>query len=73
MFDIYHAVRAEGLSAGEWYSGTVTLADIDELFRRAEKRKAVELVPDSSRASERTVALLNNGHRAPKSCLAELL
>lgn len=43
ILDIYHAVRAESLSAGEWYYGTVTLGDIVELFKEAEKEKAVEI------------------------------
>jgi hypothetical protein len=44
ILDIYRAVRAESLSAGEWYYGSVKLEDIDELFKRAEKEKAVEIV-----------------------------
>jgi hypothetical protein len=44
ILDIYHAVRAESLSAGEWYYGTVKLDDITELFKSAEKEKAVEIV-----------------------------
>ena len=47
LLDIYRAVRAESLSAGEWYCGKVSLADIDELFRAAEKEKAVEIRPNS--------------------------
>ncbi len=43
ILDIYHAVRAESLSAGEWYYGTVKLEDIEELFKAAEKEKAVEI------------------------------
>ncbi len=43
ILDIYHAVRAESMSAGEWYYGTVTLADIEALFKTAEKEKAVEI------------------------------
>jgi len=43
ILDIYHAVRAESMSAGEWYYGTVTLADIEALFKAAEKEKAVEI------------------------------
>ena len=43
VLDIYRAVRAESLSAGEWYYGTVHLADIEELFKEAEKVKAVEM------------------------------
>jgi peptidase M28-like protein len=43
ILDIYQAVRAESLSAGEWYYGTVGLEDIDALFQAAEKEKAVEI------------------------------
>ncbi len=43
ILDIYRAVRAESLSAGEWYYGTVRLEDIEELFKTAEKEKAVEI------------------------------
>jgi hypothetical protein len=43
ILDIYHAVRAESLSAGEWYYGSVRLEDIQELFRLAEKEKALEI------------------------------
>ena len=43
ILEIYHAVRAESLSAGEWYYGTVTLQDIDTLFKAAAKEKAVEI------------------------------
>ncbi|MGD0921211.1 MAG: M28 family metallopeptidase [Terriglobia bacterium] len=45
ILDIYRAVRAESLSAGEWYYGTVKLEDIEALFTTAEKKKAVEIVP----------------------------
>ncbi|HUU13091.1 MAG TPA: M28 family peptidase, partial [Terriglobia bacterium] len=41
ILDIYRAVRAESLSAGEWYYGTVRMEDIEELFHLAEKEKAV--------------------------------
>jgi hypothetical protein len=41
ILDIYRAVRAGSLSAGEWYYGTVRLEDIEELFNLAEKEKAV--------------------------------
>ncbi|HLY63546.1 MAG TPA: M28 family metallopeptidase [Terriglobia bacterium] len=44
ILDIYHAVRAESLSAGEWYYGTVRLEDIETLFKLAEQEKAVEIV-----------------------------
>ena len=44
ILDIYHAVRAESLSAGEWYYGTVRLEDIETLFNLAEKEKAVEIL-----------------------------
>ncbi len=43
ILDIYKAVRAESLSAGEWYYGTVKLEDIEALFKAAEKEKAVEI------------------------------
>ncbi len=43
ILDIYKAVRAESLSAGEWYYGTVTPEAIEELFKSAEKMKAVEI------------------------------
>ena len=44
VLDIYRAVRAESLSAGEWYYGTVKLADIEDLFKRAATEKAIEIV-----------------------------
>jgi len=44
ILDIYRAVRAESLSVGEWYYGTVKLEDIEALFTAAEKEKAVEIV-----------------------------
>jgi hypothetical protein len=44
ILDIYHAVRAESLSAGEWYYGTVKLADIQDLFNRAAGEKAIEII-----------------------------
>ena len=43
ILDIYHAVRAESLSAGEWYYGTVKLEDVEALFKAAEQEKAVEI------------------------------
>jgi hypothetical protein len=43
ILEIYLAVRAESLSAGEWYYGTVRLEDIEELFKAAEEEKAVEI------------------------------
>ncbi len=43
ILNIYHMVRAESLSAGEWYYGTVRLEDIQELFKLAEAEKAVEI------------------------------
>ncbi len=43
ILDIYRAVRAQSLSAGEWYYGKVTLEDIEALFTAAEKEKAVEI------------------------------
>jgi hypothetical protein len=45
VLDIYRAVRAESLSVGEWYYGTVRLEDIEGLFTAAEKQKAVEITP----------------------------
>jgi len=44
ILDIYRIVRAEALSAGEWYYGTVTLDDVEALLSAAEKEKAVEIV-----------------------------
>jgi hypothetical protein len=44
ILEIYYAVRAESLSVGEWYYGTVKLEDIEALFSAAEKEKAVEIV-----------------------------
>ena len=44
ILDIYRAVRAESLSVGEWYYGTVKPEDIEKLFEAAEKAKAVEIV-----------------------------
>ena len=43
ILDIYHAVRAESLSAGEWYYGTVKLEDIEELFNKAVEAKVIEI------------------------------
>jgi len=43
ILDIYRAVRAQSLSAGEWYYGKVRLEDIETLFNAAEKEKAVEI------------------------------
>jgi hypothetical protein len=43
ILDIYRAVRAESLSVGEWYYGTVKLEDIESLFTEAERKKAVEI------------------------------
>lgn len=43
ILDIYRAVRAESLSAGEWYYGTVKLEDVEELFNAAQKAKALEI------------------------------
>ena len=44
LLDIYRIVRAESLSAGEWYYGKVTSEDIEALFNAAEKEKAVAIV-----------------------------
>jgi len=43
MLEIYRIVRAESLSAGEWYYGTVTPEDVEALFAAAEKEEAVEI------------------------------
>jgi hypothetical protein len=43
ILDIYRAVRAESLSAGEWYYGTVRLEDVEQLFNLAEMEKAVTI------------------------------
>jgi hypothetical protein len=43
ILDIYHAVRAESLSAGEWYYGTVTLDLVEDLFKLAEKQQVLEI------------------------------
>jgi hypothetical protein len=44
ILDIYRAVRAESLSVGEWYYGTVKPEDVEAFFTTAEKKKAVEIV-----------------------------
>jgi hypothetical protein len=41
--EIYQAVRAEQLTAGSWYYGTVTLKDVVELLDAAVKAKALTL------------------------------
>jgi hypothetical protein len=33
--EVYEAVAAEALSAGEWYYGTVKMADVKEALERA--------------------------------------
>jgi hypothetical protein len=43
ILDIHRAVRAESLSVGEWYYGTVKLEDLEAFFTTAEKKKAVEI------------------------------
>ena len=48
ILDIYRALRAQSLSAGEWYYGKVTLEDIEALFTAAEKEKAVEIMTTSA-------------------------
>lgn len=48
ILDIYRAVRAQSLSAGEWYYGKVTHEDIEALFTAAEKEKAVEIMTTSA-------------------------
>ncbi len=37
-------MRAESLSAGEWYYGIVRLEDIEELLNNAQKQGAIEFV-----------------------------
>ncbi len=51
LLDIYHAVRAESLSAGEWYYGTVKLEDIEALFNAAQKEGAVEIATRAAPAA----------------------
>jgi hypothetical protein len=43
LLDIYRIVRAESLSAGEWYYANVKPEDIEALFNAAEREKAVEI------------------------------
>ena len=43
LLDIYRAVAAEADSAGDWYYGTVSPADITALFRSAEKAGLVRM------------------------------
>lgn len=42
-YDIYKAVYAEGMAAGRWYYGTVTLADVSRLLDAAVEAKALTL------------------------------
>jgi len=53
ILDIYRIVRAEALSAGEWYYGKVKLEDLEALFTAAEKEKAVEITgaPPAAKAT----------------------
>jgi hypothetical protein len=44
ILDIYRAVRAESLSAGEWYYGKVSLKDIEDFIEAAASAKALEIV-----------------------------
>jgi len=44
ILDICRIVRAQALSAGEWYYGQVTLEDIETLLTNAEKEQAIEIV-----------------------------
>jgi hypothetical protein len=44
ILDIYRAVRAESLSAGEWYYGKVSLKDIEEFLEAAARAKVIEIV-----------------------------
>jgi hypothetical protein len=53
LLDIYHAVRAESLSAGDWYYGTVQLRDIEALFNAAQKEGAVHISAKPSSAAAR--------------------
>jgi hypothetical protein len=48
LLDIYRIVRAESLSADEWYLGSVTPEDIEARFSAAEKGKAVEITTVAS-------------------------
>ncbi len=48
ILDIYRAVRAESLSVGEWYYGTVRLEDLEAFFTTAEKKKAVEIATQTA-------------------------
>ncbi|MGH9862640.1 MAG: M28 family peptidase [Candidatus Acidiferrales bacterium] len=41
VLDIYRIVRAETISAGEWYYGPVTLAKVREVLESAEKAGAI--------------------------------
>ena len=43
LLDIYRAVAAEADSAGDWYYGTVSPADIASLFASAEKAGLVRM------------------------------
>jgi len=43
VLEIFHAVHAESLSAGEWYYGAVKLEDIEALFDAAQKEGAVQV------------------------------
>jgi len=53
LLEIYRIVRAESLSAGEWYYGSVKPEDIEALFNAAEREKAVEIstVPSPAKGS----------------------
>lgn len=44
-YDIYKAVRAEALSNGSWYNGTVSLEDVVAVLESMQKAGAVELKP----------------------------
>ena len=52
MLDIYRAVHAEAMSAGEWYYGKVTLENIETVFTNAEKEKAVEIIVKPAERSD---------------------
>lgn len=42
-WEVYEAVAAEALSAGEWYYGSVAPADVADLLERAQKAGALTL------------------------------
>jgi hypothetical protein len=56
VLDIYNAVRAESLSAGEWCYGKVTPADVAGRFevrrRRGRSRSATRAMPGNDRKDQ---------------------